>query len=90
MRVALGIVVAAALLASCGRGQERAERDLAECRLRVAQILPAEVTNPSDNFKELLDSCMVAKGYDPEFTTACFYRRSEECYAPPKMYKWSN
>jgi hypothetical protein len=90
MRAALGIVVAAAFLTSCGRGAERAERDLAECRLQVAAILPAEVANPSDNFKELIDSCMIAKGYDAEFSVGCFSRRSEECYAPPKWYKWSN
>jgi hypothetical protein len=94
MRAVTGIIAAAVLLASCAKNEERAEQDFAECRLRVAQILPAEISYPSDNFKELLDSCMIAKGYFTEFsatTAPCFNARSEECYAlPKKWYRWSN
>jgi hypothetical protein len=87
MRVAVATTIAAICLAGCGNKERRAERDFAECRLRVASILPAEVAHPSESFGDLLDSCMIAKGYMTEFSATplpCHTSRSEECYEPPK------
>ena len=79
----------AVLLAGCNANPTR---DLAACKLEYYRVLPANISNPTPGFAQFLDTCMMAKGYKLDVSTArkCYSDPDESCYDAPRWYEFSN